>query len=76
MKNCTQIGCDYPALFRFAWPGKDGAYACAIHATAALEIAKAIDLPLQMILLTPAELVADDEARLDCDDGDGDGGCP
>jgi hypothetical protein len=59
MKNCTQIGCPYPVLARFTWPGQREAHACPLHARKLLQIAAAIGLDLEIIALTVDELIAD-----------------
>jgi hypothetical protein len=70
VKSCGQVGCDYPALFRFTWPDKDEAYACPMHAAAAIEIAKAVGLHLQVIPLVEeiAVVIATAAAELAGDD--------
>ena len=45
----TEPKCTNPALFRYTWPGKDESFSCLEHSVQIKEIAKAIELPLQMI---------------------------
>ncbi len=55
--KCNQDKCDSPPMFRFTWPGRDEAGICAIHAIRAKQVAEAMGLHLQMIQLTPDEMM-------------------
>ena len=57
ISECNQNDCDSPSMFRFTWPGKDEAGICAIHAIKAKQIAEAMGMHLQMIPLTPDEMM-------------------
>lgn len=56
-KTCNQKDCDSPAIFRYTWPGKNEAFACAIDAIKLNNVANAIGLHLQLIQLTPEEMI-------------------
>jgi hypothetical protein len=51
------VGCTLPALSRYTWPGRDESFICPIHEIKLRAVAKAIGLQLQIVPLTPAELV-------------------
>jgi hypothetical protein len=51
-------GCVFPATVRYTWPGRDEAFACLPHALQLL-----IGLHLQMIRLTPEEMMTEDSVR-------------
>ena len=57
ISKCNQAGCDSPPMFRFTWPGHDEAGICAIHAVRCKEISAALGMHLQMIPLTPEEML-------------------
>ena len=49
--------CENPALFRFTWPGKDEACICTEHAGQLQNVAQAMGMHLQLIVLTPEEII-------------------
>ncbi len=52
-----ESNCKNPPVFRFTWPGRDESYICAIHAVKLKKVASALGLNLQLIKLTPDEMM-------------------
>jgi hypothetical protein len=63
VKTCAQHGCDLLAIARFTWPGKDEQVVCAVHAVKAREVARALGMHLQIVMLTPDELLSPEPGR-------------
>jgi hypothetical protein len=51
------MSCQQIAMYRFTWPGQDEKCICLIHALTLINIAKALDLHLQLIQLSPEEML-------------------
>jgi hypothetical protein len=51
------MSCQQTAMYRFTWPGQDEKCICFIHALKLIDIAKALDLHLQLIQLSPEEML-------------------
>ena len=49
--------CKNPVIYRYAWPGKDEAYICAIHAVQLHNLAQNIGLHLQFNRVSMPELL-------------------
>lgn len=45
-------GCQNLANFRYTWPGSNESYICAEHAMKLKEVANAMGMPLQLIVLS------------------------
>lgn len=49
--------CEFPAMFRYTWPGRDEAVVCFIHARKLDALARVMGFYLQFIQLTPDEMM-------------------
>lgn len=49
--------CQFTPMFRYTWPGQDERFACIIHAQQWIGIADAMNFHLQMIPLSPDEMM-------------------
>jgi len=50
---CSQQGCSGLGHYRYTWPGRDEAHVCETHAKGLVNVAHAMGLHLQLILLRP-----------------------
>lgn len=48
-------GCNNLANFRYTWPGQNESFVCAEHAARLKDVAAAMGMPLQLIVLTGAD---------------------
>ena len=55
--KCNQANCPNDGAYRFTWPGQKEAHICEEHVAKLRGVANAMGLPLQIIPLTPAEVV-------------------
>jgi len=55
--------CQFPAIFRYTWPGQDEKRVCLEHAEILLHIAEIMEFHLQFIQLTPDEIVQDSQCH-------------
>lgn len=48
--------CPILAHYRYTWPGRDESWVCLIHGIGLQNIARAIQMPLQLVPLGPEEI--------------------
>jgi len=56
-EQTTKIVCPFPPMYRYTWPGQDERFACFLHAQQLLRVAQAMGFYLQMIPLSPDEMM-------------------
>lgn len=55
MQSCSQPGCGQDAAYRYTWPGREEAFACAGHAGHIKHAADAMGLTMPMRFLEPID---------------------
>jgi len=51
------MGCTQQPMYRFTWPGQDEKCICLIHAMKLIDIVRAMGFHLQIIPLSPEEMM-------------------